>query len=452
VIAPSALLLLLPFASAAFVLHVPGEVHDVIEAPAGGDVQMWISRTRAGARELVPVLAGRRQGPPIRVAPDVVAVDACAPFGLVLQDGAGIVDAKGKRLLSGRPLLSNADPRALFRADLCRGGELRMPVPEGLRVRAPDGGTALLPFDHRARAYSGSAHRGLRPRRPYGMALSLYAPRLIDADTNGDGRDDLVCVHESRVKVFLRGADGRLQPRGHERDFATVLHASDADLRMLVGDSDGDGRAELFVGITKGAVPERSAAYRVRSKRRPFDGEPEQLWSKAGFVAPLAATKHGLVVGQVDTSMVALGAALLTGEVQLNVSRGDGPDISLTALVDVRKGRMAGAMPIVTTDLDRDGRRDLVDVGLPGRAAVHPGTARGFLAEPTAEHKIGPFVHIVSLPARHTLALVGEPELGRGRPTDDFGFELRSSAPAAPRTRVTLLTGASGQEAQRRRR
>lgn len=437
-----ALVALLPIAAAADVRTVPGEVHDAVVAPAAGRDAVWVTRTLDGRRELVPLLADGGVGETLRVPSDVVSVDGCAPFGLVFQDARGLRDAAGKRLLEGRPLLARPDPEALFAADLCHDGELRLAVADGVFVRAKDGSLQRLRFLARARAYSGRVHRGLRPRRPYGMALSLYAPRLIDADVNGDGLDDLICVHESRVKVFLRGKDGRLSQKGRERDLARELSAPGDDVRVLAGDTDGDGKAELYVGVTAGAVPERSVAFRFTSGARPFDGAPKRLWDKKGLVAPLSASRRGLVVGWVDTSMVALGAALLTGEVPLTVTRGDGPELALTAVVDVRKGRMAGSLPVTVLDLDRDGTEDLIDLGLPGRAAVHPGTARGWLEEPVAEHKIPNFIHAVPLPGVRTLALIGEPGLARDRSS--------RAARYLPRTQVTLITGSAGRKATRR--
>lgn len=425
------LLFALPLASSADVLTIPGEVHDALVVPgAGGGLQIHLVRTHKGRRQLLPVGGDKAQATPITVPAEVVAVDACAPFGLVLQDARGLTDTAGKRLLEGRPLLARPDPNALFVADLCSAGELRLPVAGGLLVRSVDGHTERLSFAHRARAYSGAVHRGLRPQRPYGMALSLYAPRQLDVDVNGDGRPDLVLIHESRIKTFVRLANGRLDPRGTERDFNRDLAAYGDDVRMLVGDADGDGRAELIIGVSAGAVPERSAALRVRSGARAFDGKIEELWSKGGLVAPLAASPGGLVVGFVDTSMVALGAALLTGEVPLAVYRGDGPELPLTAVVDVRRGRMAGSLPVVEVNLVGDSRPDLVDLGLPGRVAIHPATARGFAEDPSTEHRVPAFIHVVALPQTGRLVLIGEP-----------GFARDRRGPLFKRTQVTLLDG-----------
>jgi hypothetical protein len=405
-----ALLLVLTLSSGLDVMTVPGAVHDVVLDAADPTGGIWFSRTKSGRRELVRTDGRKVLGDPFLVPSDVVSVDACGAHGVVLQDRAGLRDLAGKRLLEGEPLLSHPDPQVLYAAQLCRGDELRLVTRGGLLVAAPGRERVLLPFAHRARLYSGEVHRGLRPRRAYGAAVSLYAPRMIDADVDGDGAADLVLVHESRIKVFYRRAGALTALDAVERDLASIVGApADDDVRVLVHDLDGDKRAELIVGTSNGPVPDRSSGWRVRTNKRAFDRAPELLWQEDGLVAPVGAHPAGLVVASVDTSVVAIGAAILTGEVPLKIRVGRGPTLELTAIAGLRSGRMAGALPMVDTDLTGDGRNDLLDLGTPGRARLFMGTRAGYGDAPTSSWNIPAFVHVVQLGPRAGVALVGKP-------------------------------------------
>lgn len=261
------------------------------------------------------------------------------------------------------------------------------------------------------------------------MALSLYAPHLADADVNGDGRVDLVVVHEGRVGVFVRDATGKLTPNGAVvRDLQSRLSSGDdTDVRVLTGDLDGDARADVVLSLTQGVVPERSSVHVVEGRSLLQGGAPKALWRRDGLSAPLGLVKRGksraVVVSEVDTSLVALGAALFTGEVPLKVLLHDGaaksprPVLSLMANIDVRGGRMAGAMPVVSVDFDGDGQEDLLDLARQGRAALHRGTSSGFVEQPSSEHSVAPFEHVVPVAALPGVVLVGEPKGGKTRLT-----------------------------------
>lgn len=428
---------------------VDGDARDALFLPAseGDAAGIWVSRTsRGGKRELVLYSEGGAVRRVVPVPASAVAVDACQGLGLVFSDARGVIDHEGKRLLEGAVLLGVPDPGALYVAPLCgtggAAGELRVAVHGGILVRSKDGSVVTLPFAHRARAYSGKVHRGLRASRPYALALSLYAPHLLDADVNGDGREDLILVHEGRVGVFLRGADGKLTPQGAVvRDLASRLEGDEVDVRVLAGDLDGDRKADIILSLTEGAVPERSTVQVLYADALAGGGSARTLWTRSGLAAPLGlvtrAKGRALVVGEVDTSLVALGTALVTGEVPLRVqlhgsASGDrrqssSRPLSLKAQLDVRGGRMAGAMPVVSVDFDGDGREDLLDLGRPGRAALHPGTDGGFSASPVAEHSVAAFAHVVPLPTLPGVVLIGTPEKGKTRVTLLVGERTRAS-------------------------
>lgn len=396
---------------------VDGHVQDALLV----DGKVWLTTTRQGTRALA-------SGPSTMKAPDdAVFVDACPSQGVVFADARGLVNAEGARLLEGRGLFTVPDPTALLVGDLCgKSGhgkdELRMPVIEGIVVkRAASDVTVTLSFPHDARAYSGRVHRGLRPDRGYAEALSLYGPRLFDADIDGDGRTDLVAVREQRLFAWRRGKDGALEPKAIvQRDIGKMIGAGDdADLRVRLVDVDGDKRIDAVVGVTRGAVPERSEAYALtvaKEKGEPF-ATARALWKADGVKAAIGNRGRTLVVAEIDTSLVSLSAVVLTGRIPVKVGLdvdGKAP-IAMQAKVDVRGGRMDGALPVVNVDFDGDGTPDLLDLGEPGKAALHKGTADGFALDRSESWDVPVFVHVVPMPELPGVVLVSAPSKGKTR-------------------------------------
>jgi hypothetical protein len=362
------------------------------------------------------------------VPADALAFDWCGGR-VVFADDAGVVDADGRRLLEATPLLAVADPDKLLAASLCpRGGraagtgaggtsEVRLAVAEGIAVRDGDGPVHTLTMRHRARGYPGRLSRALRPERNYAMALSLYAPRLVDVDVDADGDLDVVAVQDDRALAWLRGRDGLAATPAVEMDLAALVRAGeDADLRTQVVDIEGDGRAELVVGVVRGAVPERSEIWIASSGAAPFSSVRRAV-ATDGFAAALDVRRggRGVVVAAIDTSLVSLSTVLLTGRLEVRVRVDDAEPMILPAAVDVRGARLVGALPIVSVDFDGDGHEDLLDLGLPGVAALHLGRRGrgGFEASPAARWDVPGFQQAVALPAQRAIALIGAPEAGR---------------------------------------
>lgn len=423
---PLALLTLLAHVTAAPAASVAigGVATDALFV-GGATPELWVSATQGGQRRVVRLDArdlSTRASVPVSAA--ALFLDACPLPGaqgdqVVLADASGLTDIDGDRLLEGRALFTVPDPGALLVSDLCgksgaARGELRVLVVEGIAVKGR-GAPRTLKMTHAARAYSGRVHRGLRPERGYDAALSLYAPRAIDVDADGDGDLDLALVHEGRLTLFRR-TDGVLEPAAQVNvDLAHAVGAGDdADLRVRLADIEGDGRVEAVVGVTRGAIPERSEAYLISGGRKPF-ASARPLWRKDGMVAPIGARGRELVIAEVDTSLVSLSGVLLTGKVPLRVRVGDGAPLALTARADVRAGRMDGAMPVVSVDFDGDGTFDLLDLGEPGRAALHPGSAGGFELDATTVWQVPGFVHVVPMPQLPGVVLIGAPRGGSTR-------------------------------------
>ena len=402
---------------------VPGSAVDALYV--GGDApEILISTAQGGRRRLVHLDARDLSTRASAAVPaGTLFFDACplpAAKGdqVVLADGSGLTDVDGDRLLEGRALFSVPDPSALLVSELCGKsgdplGELRLPVVDGIAVKG-SGGARLLRMSHAGRAYSGRVHRGLRPERGYDAALSLYAPRSLDVDVDGDGDLDLALVHEGRLTVFARDGGQLSSAPLVSRDLASAVGAGDdADLRVRLADIEGDQRVEAVVGVTRGAIPERSEAFVVGGTAAFSSSRP--LWQREGLVAPLGVRGRLLVIAEVDTSLVSLSGVLLTGKVPLRVHVGEGPALALTARADVRAGRMDGAMPVVSVDFDGDGILDLLDLGEPGRAALHPGTADGYTLDPSLRLEVPAFVHVVAMPQLPGVVLIGAPRGGSTR-------------------------------------
>lgn len=411
---------------------VKGAVVDVLAvrtSPAPTAViELWASVGSSKGRHLERLFPAAGAGARVVAVPRTATfVSACRDASgaetLHFVDDQGVVNAAGTRVLSARPLTRVPDPAQLFVADLCPralDGELRLPVEEGVLVAARDGVSTTLPFDHRARAFSGRMHRGFRPARTYAAAVSLYAPRLYDVDVDGDGALDLVVSHEERMVVFPRRGGRLVKEPLVEIDLGRALglkSVEDVDLRTLVGDVDGDRRADLVIGVTAGALPERSATWLLSTARggAPL-GARAQILEGEGLIAPLAIvtrrTAPHVLFADVDTSMMSLGAVLLSGSVDVQTSLRDATGARrkgpvLGAAVDVRRARMVGALPIADVDLDGDGVSDLFDVGIPGRAFVYRGTPDGYESAPAFELSVPTFEHIVSLKDERTIVLVG---------------------------------------------
>jgi hypothetical protein len=397
--------------------QVAGNVVDAVHAKGGTGSVIWLSVTEGGARKLLPLDPHTETlGAAVEVPSGAVFFDACPNGGddrIVFADANGLVWLNGARAVTAQSLFVVPDRTALLAADLCGKdgagrGELRLPVAAGLLVQAPGGPARTLNLDHGTKAYSGRVHRGFRPDRGYGAALSLYGPRLFDVDVDGDGDTDLVGLREGRLVAWTRNGALLAEAPVAAFDLGQKVHAPGADLRVRIVDVDGDKRADALVGVTRGALPERSEAWVVKSGAQPFSGA-SVLWKTDGLRAPLEVRRlsHALVSAQVDTSLVSLSAVVLTGRLPMRVSVGDGPVLDTQAKVDVRGARMEGAMPVANVDFDGDGKEDLVDLGEPGRANLHRGTANGFEVEAARTWALPRYEQVIALPALPGVVLIG---------------------------------------------
>ncbi len=182
-------------------------------------------------------------------------------------------------------------------------------------------------------------------------------------DLNGDGRPDLVTLTGGpTVSVALGEGDGQLGPTS---DYALA----DYPLTAAVGDVDGDGRPDLLV-VNDDFV-----------------------------VATLLGDGSGLFGVPVDTATglpqgTRVGIGDLDGDGRLDVAAltNDTPPV-LKLFLGTSSGTLVEnddlpaadtQAPILVTDLDRDGKPDLVTGARSGRAVrIWMGTGAGLFGSPT---------------------------------------------------------------------
>ena len=378
-----------------------------------------------GRRALVAL---SEAGAPMRIAvPDAANfVDVCRPgraVDLVFATPTGLWSREGAPLIRADGLFHVVDRHRVFRASLCgrtaqTQGERRFFTSEALWVQ--DGPKRWrLDVPPHGRSYRGDRGRSYRAARAYDAAQSVYAPRIFERDIDGDGRVDLILVHESTVRVFRRATGGELPRRGHTLDLTRALPDSAGHpLRILVDDVDGDGRAEIIVGESEAGLPEDSRIYTIAFDRRRRFQPARKLWQRTGLVSPLAVLRRSsgplLVVSSIDTSLVALSAVVFSGSTDVGIALRDAggavrPGPTLTVDVDVRKMRMVGATPVLDVDFDGDGWSDLLDLGRSGSARLYWGTAEGYQTEESAEG-VPAFSRVVALPAARAVVLIAEPK------------------------------------------
>ena len=331
-------LLLLSALATPAAVTVTGEITDAV---ADGR-HAWVAVTRGDERELLSTTGAR-----VAVPREAVFAAPCGER-VIFASARGLIDQKGAVVLAHKDALFRVpDPRAVRFADLCtRAGELILPTASGILFRGK-----LVQTRDRVKSYSG--RRGARGT-PYGAATSLYVPRVVEADVDGDGDLDVVFVAARSAVVVETGGRART---------ISVRHRGPGDLRLFVGKVGGPGTdevaAKLVVTEMNGLVPTstRAFSYALDFKAR---AKKVQLWKRDGFTAPLGFERAGIVRFFVDTSVMSMGAALVSGNLPLTVERSGRADIKLSIAVDLQRG-LRGELPILC-DLDEDGRAEVLDM------------------------------------------------------------------------------------------
>jgi hypothetical protein len=179
------------------------------------------------------------------------------------------------------------------------------------------------------------------------------------ADVNGDGRADIVGFGEDGTWVAVSSGSKFDRPALAVKSFGTAQGWNPAEHARLVGDVNGDGRADL-VGCGT------SRTYLYLSTGKGFaNAEPIGFFhSKAGW----QATKHPRFLADVNGD----GKADLVGcggsRTFVALSRGDGFEAGQEATADFAyaKGWRIENHPRFVADFDGNGRADLLGFGNAG--------------------------------------------------------------------------------------
>lgn len=191
----------------------------------------------------------------------------------------------------------------------------------------------------------------------------IISAGLVATDMNGDGKPDLVALAGGRVLVMLGQGDGTF-PSPLGGFFGTNAGTSDF-YGIVAGDFNGDGKMDIAVGSD-----------RTGKKIAILLGNGDGTLQSAQFTAPLPGASTGnsalqspLVVGDFNGDGK-LDLAQLTYDAsnanQLVISvllgRGDGTFAAPTVVpFPYATGSVGGTLTV--TDVDHDGKLDLVVVG-----------------------------------------------------------------------------------------
>ena len=306
----------------------------------GDEHPEFIAATGSGI--LVQTIEGNSLGPPITLGAgaEIIAVDS-ADF-----DGDGRLDLMGIVPNDRTPLRL-----WLVRKDAI-GPEIRFEGPallDAASLHLPGESTARLAVLERASKrlvlYEVTMEQGDARRNPaVVMRIHGYPDgdnrqrTIVVADVNGDGLEDLVTTspHANALLLHLQDEEGGLGPA---QRFPCLADVAD----ITAGDVDDDGLDELFVLSEEEGIVGRCD---------PEDG-------RLPFPRPLTISA--------DVDPVALALVRLDEGLRLAVA-GTAKDRVVIDLLDLAGGRETIELPpkspvpetILSMDVDRDGRRDLL--------------------------------------------------------------------------------------------
>ncbi|HYV19599.1 MAG TPA: FG-GAP-like repeat-containing protein [Verrucomicrobiae bacterium] len=201
-------------------------------------------------------------------------------------------------------------------------------------------------YDRLVTIYAGNGHGALTYRTALNLPLPPWA--IDHADFNGDGREDLMILwYPNQVVCYLAGPSTVF---GTRVDIATFTNGSPI---LGAGDWDGDGQRELFVATVGDTYPQSTGSFQVFRFDATGAVEP-------GVPLALPAAPGSLAVADFsgDGRADAAVAAQVGSAFWLIRRRTDG-----TPFLDSTHTTGAGASGLAVSDVDADGKIDLVVSG-----------------------------------------------------------------------------------------
>ncbi len=226
---------------------------------------------------------------------------------LINRDGTSAIAFRSRRaqapvkLTSDTTLFWKSDHGALPHINLVHdlsgknSRELLVPGPGQLLIYPRSGarfGTPVrLEVEMKSDLGNGDAMRQREPARLGGFAVTYTFPSLQIADSDGDGRLDILATLEDRLWVYRQRGPLAFDPHASfHRDFdlrtQSELHEAFSSVSIVVRDLDGDGIADLLLHkqVSHGITSARTVTTLYLGKQRGggYAKEPDQTMKADG--------------------------------------------------------------------------------------------------------------------------------------------------------------------------
>ena len=290
---------------------------------------------------------------------DIVAVSGDQQISVLLGNGDGTFQAAQSFAAPALPGNSSAATTPivnLITADLRGNGKKDIVCSNGLVLLGNGNGTFAAVAT---------------PAFPYFQdPLFAGGPNLASGDVNNDGKIDLVLDNGSNISTWIGKGDGTFT---QGQSYATI----NSDGFISVGDLDGDGSADIFVGLGDGGVyagdggsPNLSYAL-MGNGNGTFQGAPQigfGAYTGNNLADVTGSGTLDLITNTVDTPYGYPDTTVPTFTVQLGTGKGTfTPTSTVTAPASfvlngttITGANTTGASTFAVADINGDGKADLV--------------------------------------------------------------------------------------------